>query len=140
MGSIHKYSCRCGFEQEVTFGGVRADQHSSLFPYYCENCGLVEVNTAVNPEYEPSCPKCMYPDIHAYVTSYQDVTGNLTVCSTDDGDRVAYTWDIYCMKVPGNLCPVCKDFTLMKSGPLILFESPRVSRRPVGLSHSVVAV
>lgn len=121
MGSIHKFSCKCGFEEDVTIGGgMRNFNQQSFFPHYCENCGLVEVNIAKDPGYQPACPKCMNPNIPEYGSHELQDPVNTDSDGTNHSVRL---WGDYGMQEKGNLCPVCKHFTLlMKSMPEILFD------------------
>jgi predicted RNA-binding Zn-ribbon protein involved in translation (DUF1610 family) len=69
MGSVHNASCPCGYTDEVTIGGGRLtflDQ--SAFPFYCSDCGLVEVNVAKLSDHctEAPCPSCGKENITRY--------------------------------------------------------------------------
>ena len=56
MSSTHKAHCQCGFIAFVCVGGLRATFKSKCyFPYYCNSCGIVDVNTANK---NLICPKC----------------------------------------------------------------------------------
>ena len=56
MGSIRKIICPCGFKSQVSVGGtMKSFREYSTFPFYCEKCGLVEVNIEKD---ELICPKC----------------------------------------------------------------------------------
>ena len=47
MGSVRKIICPCGFKSQVSVGGtMKSFREYSTFPFYCEKCGLVEVNIA----------------------------------------------------------------------------------------------
>lgn len=95
------------------------DRHS-FFPHYCDNCGLVQVNIAENVDYEPACPKCMNPNIPAYGSPELQNSG---ATDPDGKDQFARLWGDCRMQEHGNLCPVCKHFTLvMYSTPEILFD------------------
>jgi hypothetical protein len=121
MGSIHKVSCKCGFEEDVTIGGgMKIFNQYSLFPHYCKNCGLVQVNIAENPGYQPACPKCMNPNIPEYGSHELQDPGTT---DSDGANQSVRLWGDYGMQGKGNLCPVCKDFSLpMNSMPEILFD------------------
>ena len=55
MGSIRNVACPCGFKAPVTVGGsMRHFHEDSRFPFYCETCGIVDVNVAKDDLY---CPK-----------------------------------------------------------------------------------
>lgn len=68
MGSAHRAHCGCGFETEVTVGGTRASfLEQASFPFYCDRCGIVEVNIAnLKPGDAPYCPECSNPEVHQY--------------------------------------------------------------------------
>lgn len=61
MGSVHTASCECGFTADVTIGGDRMTfLQESYYPFYCQSCGLVEVNVAplARDCTETVCPHC----------------------------------------------------------------------------------
>ena len=64
MGSIRNVACPCGFKSPVTVGGsMRNFLEDSRFPFYCETCGIVDVNVAKDDLY---CPKCESRDVKQY--------------------------------------------------------------------------
>jgi sorbitol-specific phosphotransferase system component IIC len=69
MGSVHKASCSCGYTNDVTIGGGRLTfLEESVFPFYCCDCGLVEVNVAKLSDQctEATCPICGKKNITRY--------------------------------------------------------------------------
>jgi hypothetical protein len=64
MGTVFNASCPCGFQRSVTVGAGRSDfQTNSVFPFYCDACGMVEVNIS-NPI--PICPQCQSTEATPY--------------------------------------------------------------------------
>lgn len=118
MGSSHMAHCKCGFEEEITVGGGRHNFHKvSLFPHYCANCGLVQANIAKTEAkgIVPPCPKCGNNDLHEY--------GTKTVCVPVAGNAVAIDWGTYHAMEQGNLCPACRQMTLVFDRmPSVLFD------------------
>ena len=103
MSSIHKARCHCGFNTEVTVGGLmNSFKTRAYFPYYCEPCGMVSANIALQV---PICPKCGSSEINQYgkppVSIPSDSRAN-TLCA----------WN-YAANAEGNLCPSCKQMTLV---------------------------
>jgi len=112
MGTKHTANCECGFEQEVTVGGGRLNFHSfAPFPYYCECCGLVCVNTKAP---KPVCPTCGGSDVQIYGTPPISLP-------IDDEVPVLMNWPSGVNK-EGNLCPACKKMTLIFHHPHALFD------------------
>jgi hypothetical protein len=69
MGSVYHAYCDCGFKEDVTVGGSRntfLDQSS--FPFFCGQCGLVNVNVAKLPRRQVAtlCPVCQSPGCTQY--------------------------------------------------------------------------
>ncbi len=113
MGSINRVSCECGYTSTVRVGGgMKTHNEHSVFPFYCKNCGIVEVNIHGNTS---ECPYawCKSIDIHPY--------GKEPI--SKGADRFpAIQWGEYKAYRNGNLCPECKKFTLKFSGPEIMFD------------------
>lgn len=64
MGAKYRASCECGYFTEVNAAGDMSCQaEASRFPFYCANCGLVEVDTGLSA---PVCPNCGRADIAQY--------------------------------------------------------------------------
>ena len=100
MGSINRVSCECGFRTTVRVGGNLETHHKDAsFPFYCEKCGLVDVNIR-----EPiKCPKCQSEAIHQYgkdPVSRGKRKSNGLECGKFRAFRVE------------SLCPKCKKFTM----------------------------
>ena len=114
MGSRHSASCPCGYLNNVNIGGSRATfMTDSEFPFYCEKDGLVSVNFRNVPF---ACPWCKSSEIKQYglpPVSLAPTNGkrwpDLQVSSLE-----AY--------FEGNLCPKCKEMTLVFSGVDMLFD------------------
>lgn len=113
MGSIHKASCVCGYEIDVTVGGDMSSYlENEPFPYYCKSCGLVEANTALK---NPVCPSCKSTDIHQY--------GRPPISSIPQTKNWPALQNFnFSADREGNLCPACKAMTLVFSGPIVLFD------------------
>ena len=115
MGSRHIASCPCGYSTSVPVGGTMSTFATySSFPYYCKNCGLVNVNVADEKIF---CPKCKSEDIDQYGL---DKVSDLKVKQTypwpclENIDRTASR--------DGHLCPDCKNFTLSFKPPTMLVD------------------
>ncbi len=66
MGTAHTAHCICGFKTELTVGGT-SRAHNATFPFYCDTCGLVSVNTDMVDQGElAKCPVCDGTDVHQY--------------------------------------------------------------------------
>lgn len=107
MGSIHDTRCECGHATSVTIGaGMRDFQTNSKFPFYCEECGLVDVNVSAE---KAQCPKCHSEAVLQY--------GKPPISIPVEGDdHPRLSWDRYKAYWHGNLCPNCKQHT-MRFGP-----------------------
>jgi len=130
MGTTYRVFCDCGFKTTINEGGTRDSfQTYSAFPFWCDRCGLIEVNT----RRKIKCPYCKSEEITAYgdesITSeehgasladtkviwshdslYEDFDGN----SNDDGlEDIEY-------EIPESnkysLCPRCRTFRLIFRG------------------------
>ena len=100
MANFYKASCKCGYERSVRTGGTRETfQTESYFPFYCKQCGLINVNFMQPHEL---CPTCKSADIKPY--------GGPTTSLDNEFNTVTS----YKYKAPnkGNLCPQCGEFTL----------------------------
>ena len=96
MGSIHQASCPCGFQQSVTVGGSMSSYKTEArFPFYCQTCGLVNVNIC---ERKLSCPECHSHAIKAY--------GSQAISPQQTSDREV-SWASYSAGRAGHLCPKC---------------------------------
>ena len=111
MGDVRNAHCDCGFQSAVRVGGGRATfREKSSFPFYCKNCGLVDVNVA-RPE--RSCPTCNSVEIVQY--------GKPPVSLTHP-EIGGVQWGEYCAPLMGNLCPKCSKFTMVFTAPNLLFD------------------
>ena len=101
MASLLEMSCACGYRRLVRTGGLmRTWEEESWWPFYCEKCGVVNVNISK----DMFCPDCGGKEITPY--------GTWPVSQQQDCD-LAYVqaWDYRACKV-GHLCPHCHNFTL----------------------------
>jgi hypothetical protein len=100
MSNIYKSFCPCGFEKTARTGGNRKNfQTESYFPFYCESCGLVNVNIQ---EKHDCCPNCKSSDLKPY--GHPDI-------SIDNQWKMVQCSE-YEAPTEGNLCPDCKNQTL----------------------------
>jgi hypothetical protein len=82
MGKIHIATCKCGHHEIVRVGGNRRTfTTNSVFPFYCDKCGLVSVNFRDTPIH---CPKCESLDVKQYkigeiIKLYQTFIANFVV-------------------------------------------------------------
>lgn len=125
MGAVHTAFCKCGFTKEVTVGGSRKTFRSnSLFPFHCNNCGIVEVNTATlkSETFVTNCPSCGDPNATQYgapTSSYLGLRLGKKSASAD----TALQWGSRDAPATGNLCPECKQMTMQFSAmPDIMFD------------------
>lgn len=102
MGSIRNVSCRCGFKSTAKIGGGMRDfRNNSVFPFYCNTCGLVEVNITKK---ELCCPKCTSIKVMQY--------GRSPISDLPEIKRGSVSWDNYTAELKGHLCPACKQKTM----------------------------
>ena len=121
MGSVHHAECKCGYSKDVTVGGSRHTfREKSLFPFYCKNCGLVEVNISILPDkaFDAPCPTCYA----AYTVQY----GVPPVSQHDMRPKSKKFWQqqvtiseqavLQCRQreasESGHICPACHEMTL----------------------------
>jgi len=110
MGSINRVSCECGFNTTVRVGGNRETYlKDSSFPFYCEKCGLVDVNIRESIK----CPTCQSEDIHQYGKDPIS-RGKRKLNGLECGKYRAVREE--------NLCPRCKNFTMKFDGVEIFFD------------------
>ena len=103
MSSKHNATCQCGFETEVEVGGyMKTYLECSYFPYYCSTCGLVHANIQLAV---PVCPDCASAEIKQYGKPPVSIP-------TDSSPKTLCAWD-YTASAEGNLCPSCKQMTLV---------------------------
>lgn len=130
MASVHKADCSCGFSKEVIVGGSMQNfTEDSRFPFYCQKCGLVSANIAhliglgwpasssqksSESHSPPICPTCGNENIDQYGVSPASITQN-------EGRIVLQAWDFKAFE-KGNLCPACKQMTLVFHSPHILAD------------------
>ena len=102
MGSIRKVSCLCGFQSTAKIGGGMKDfRENSTFPFYCQTCGLVEVNITKD---EMRCPKCNSTEVKQY--------GIPPISDLPETKRGSVYWGDYEAELKGHLCPACKQKTM----------------------------
>ena len=113
MGSIRKVACPCGFHSTVIVGGGMRDfREKSTFPFYCESCGLVDLNVAKD---KLCCPKCNSAEVKQY--------GIPPISEPPLINRGSVSWDKYKADLKGHLCPDCKKKTMeFLSGGEIMFD------------------
>ena len=102
MGSIRRVSCSCGFNSTVKVGGGMRDfKTNSTFPFYCEDCGLVDVNITNEKLH---CPKCNSIKVLQYgvphISEPPIINRGFVSC-----------WN-YQADPKGHLCPSCKQKTM----------------------------
>lgn len=130
MASIHLAKCKCGFNKKITVGGVMSGFYEhSRFPFYCQHCGLVEANIAqligkstTGPSSDkqcedrkmPTCPNCGNQHIDQYGRPPASVP-------TNNQDKTLQAWGFHANR-EGNLCPACKEMTLVFHSASILLD------------------
>lgn len=135
MGSVHTAFCDCGFSDEVTIGGSRQDfREDSAFPFYCNDCGLVEVNVAKlgRDVYVTICPRCGADGCTQYGVPPvslkdlrpkpwpRDLVGDKHV---EIPSSETITWGSRQATLTGHRCPACGQMTLEFSRyPDLLFD------------------
>jgi hypothetical protein len=111
MGSHHQAICPCGFETSVSVGGNQATYiHTSYFPFYCKEHGLISVNYRGAIE----CTFCGSKDIQQYGEEPISIKTDERWPTLQSFDYKAYS--------KGNLCPECKQFTMVFEGANILTD------------------
>ena len=112
MGSVHTAHCACGFSADVTVGGdMETFATKSLFPFYCDACGLVEVNISADTR---AGPKRGSPHVKQY--------GQPPVSLPFVQHEMAFDWFGETVPERGNLCPSCKKMTLTFDPVGMLFD------------------
>ena len=102
MGSIRQVACPCGFKTTVKIGGGMRDfRDNSIFPFYCEECGFVEVNITKD---QLHCPKCNSTEVKQY--------GIPPISDLPEIKWGSVHWGNYKAELKGHLCPVCKHKTM----------------------------
>jgi predicted Zn-ribbon and HTH transcriptional regulator len=131
MGTTYRAYCDCGFQTDVTEGGSKEGfKTHSFFPFWCDRCGLIEVNL----RQKIKCPHCKSKEILPYgdplITS--DKHGENLIASepfwgdgglyddSEDDESDEYEYE---MPKVGNysLCPRCRTFRLQFRS-MILFD------------------
>jgi hypothetical protein len=114
MASVHSANCECGFQTTVSAGSTRANFETvNNFPFYCDACGIVTVNTR---DTIIKCSTCSSQKIVQYgipPTSIA-VDNRYTLPAIQAFSYVAYK--------QGNLCPNCRNYTLEFSGSNAIFD------------------
>jgi Zn finger protein HypA/HybF involved in hydrogenase expression len=112
LGSIRNVACPCGFKSPVTVGGsMRHFREDSKFPFYCETCGLVDVNVAKDDLY---CPKCESRDIKQYGKPPISEPPLINLGYVSAGN--------YKADAKGHLCPACKKKTMEFTNSEMCFD------------------
>ena len=100
MGIAYQVKCECSYERLVTVGGNRNTyQTESPFPFFCQTCGLVNVNTIGS---NLNCPKCDSKEIKPY--------GDPSISKKLDSVNVHQS--DYQIQKNHNLCPSCLKYTM----------------------------
>jgi len=103
IGSVHRASCACGFQVEVTVGGAkRTHLERASFPFYCEQCGLIGPNTAEDPIV---CPSCRSAKVRQYGAPPVSIIAGKT--------GPVLEWASFEAFATENFCPACKHMTLV---------------------------
>lgn len=114
MTAVYVAECACGFKSSVSTGGTRATFRTIChFPFYCEKCGLVSANTAHETIV---CPTCKSANISQY--------GKPPTSLPWDEEHFSSGIQAFSYTAPrdGNLCPACKKYSLVFSGPTAIFD------------------
>ena len=130
MSSEHKAICKCGFERTINVGGLmNGFQKDSRFPFYCQHCGLVEANiaefignTVAEPssskqgeiQKTPTCPQCG----STHIDQYGKPPASL---KSTKQPRALQAWEFKANN-EGNLCPACKEMTLVFHHANVYFD------------------
>ena len=130
MGAEHKATCKCGFEKTIHVGGMMSGiQEDSRFPFYCQRCGLVEANIAKfrgksiaeplsikqdEAQSTPTCPHCG----NAHIDQYGKPPASVP---TKKQTKTLQAWGFHA-NGEGNLCPACKNMTLVFHHAGILYD------------------
>jgi hypothetical protein len=135
MGSVHTAACDCGFLSDVTVGGGRHTfLERSLFPFFCHQCGLVEVNVAKlsGKEVSTACPQCQLENATQYGTrpvSVHDMRRSRRrfweIWKRDASPlpEAVLDWSGRRAAETGHLCPACHKMTLRFSEvPSLMFD------------------
>lgn len=124
MGSIHKASCKCGFEASVRVGGTRSSfLESSYFPFFCENCGLVSINIAPLKDgcSRVKCPECKKLKAYQYgKVPASRLSSNFLAKwflwlwrpASEPKVSIAFEWGNRKAAEHGNICPSCRQYSL----------------------------
>lgn len=84
----------------------------SPFPFYCERCGLVEANTALN------VPVCPSSGAHR---SCSTAAPPVSVLHPNERPVLEGPWSFGACATE-NLCPACKKMTLVFHEPSVFFD------------------
>ena len=102
MGQLIVAKCSCGFSQQAPVGGGMATyKEKASFPFYCSNCGLVDVNVVKN---EAICPTCKSTDVIQY--------GDQKISIPTEFNKVL-EWGSHHCGSRGHLCPKCKNQSMV---------------------------
>jgi RNA polymerase subunit RPABC4/transcription elongation factor Spt4 len=86
-------------------------QTNAPFPFYCERCGLVCANTAKKPIV---CPTCASKTVHQY--------GRPPISVIDPNAHVVLQDFAFTAYAKDNLCPACKNMTLVFDPLGLMFD------------------
>lgn len=111
MGDSRRAICKCGFSQSVRVGGNQTTFHEdSSFPFLCDQCGIVDINIA---KVERICPFCASPQIVQY---------GLAPASLSWEGFPHLQWGECKAHSEGNLCPQCRQYSLIFKSPDFFFD------------------
>jgi len=103
--------CGCGYQQSLLSGNL--SKETSLAPYFCDKCGLVDLNIREVPY---KCPWCKSTDVKAYGSPLISLPSESEGAHPIIWNHHPAIWnDQYKVYKEGNLCPQCKKMTLMIS-------------------------
>ncbi len=109
MTTTFRVQCDCGFRRLASVGGTRENYLvESYFPFYCETCGLVDVNVRAK---EIFCPDCNSKNVKQY--------GKPPISLEGENSSAVRDFE-YSAPHKGNLCPACKKMTLEFGRPIML--------------------
>ena len=104
MATLHNAYCKCGFNKSIQVGGTMLSFTThAYFPFYCKDCGLVDVNVARKIH---KCPSCKSQQIHQY--------GLPPVSLKSETYKLVFNGE-YLASSEGHFCPNCNEFNLIFS-------------------------
>ena len=100
--------CGCGYQQSLLSGNL--SKETSLAPYFCDKCGLVDLNIREVPH---QCPWCKSTDVKAYGSTAISLPPASKIVDPVIWTRHPAIWNNqHKVYKEGNLCPQCKQMTL----------------------------